>query len=170
MEPVITQKSEIKIAGMSFFGDPFDTSDVWTEENQIGRLWQRFMGYFQQNADAIKHKTPDNALYEVHIYHPETMEKGLFEVFVGLEVEQLEAVPVDLVVKILPASEYAIFTLTGNQIASDWDMEIEEWFFRSEYQRNHPFSVQYYDERFKGVENISTSILDVYIPVEEIED
>lgn len=170
MEPVITQKSEIKIAGMSFFGDPFDTSDVWTEENQIGRLWQRFMGYFQQNADAIKHKTPDNALYEVHIYHPETMEKGLFEVFVGLEVEQLEAVPVDLVVKILPASEYAIFTLTGNQIASDWDMEIEEWFFRSEYQRNHPFSFQYYDERFKGVENISTSILDVYIPVEEIED
>ncbi len=170
MEPVITQKSEIKIVGMSFFGDPFETSDAWTEENQIGRLWQRFMRYFQQNADAIKHTTPDNALYEVHIYYPETMEKGLFEVFVGVKVDQLEAVPLDLVVKILPASEYAIFTLTGNQIASDWDMEIEEWLSRSEYQRNHPFSFQYYDKRFKGVDRINESILDIYLPVEKGED
>ncbi|MBC8505604.1 MAG: GyrI-like domain-containing protein [Anaerolineales bacterium] len=170
MEPVISQKSEMKLVGMSFFGDPFDTSDTWTEENQIGRLWQRFMGYLQQNANAIKHTAAEKAMYEVHIYHPETFEKGLFEIFVGVRVEQLEAVPVDLLVKNLPASEYAVFTLAGEQIASDWEMIIENWLARESYRRNHPFSYQYYDERFKGLENITESFLDVYLPIEKIED
>ena len=170
MEPLITQKSEMKLVGMSFYGDPFDASDAWTEENQIGRLWQRFMAYFHQNMSAIKHIAKENAMHEVHIYHPETTQKGLFEIFVGVEVERLEAVPVELLVKILPASEYGVFTLTGDQIASDWEKEIEGWLARSSYQRNHAFSYQYYDERFKGVENIGESILDVYIPVELAKD
>lgn len=169
MEPVITHKSETKLVGMSFFGDPFDTSDAWTEENQIGRLWQRFMNCFQQNANAIKHTAEEEAMYEVHIYHPETMDKGLFEIFVGVEVDQLEAVPLELLVKILPSSDYAVFTLEGEQIASDWDMEIEKWLAKGFYQRSHPFSFQYYDKRFKGVDNIGESILDVYLPVEKVE-
>lgn len=169
MEPVITKKSEIKLVGMSFFGDPFDASDAWTEENQIGRLWQRFMTYFHQNFADIKHIVEEKVLYEVHIYHPETVEKGHFEIFVGVEVEQLQDTPIELLVKVLPECDYAVFSLAGELIASDWEMEIEAWLAQSNYQRNYPFSYQYYDERFKGLENMAESVLDVYLPIEKIE-
>ena len=79
MQPTIIQKDEIKLVGMSFYGDPFETSAGWTEENQIGRLWQRFMTYLAEHTDKIQHPVPVQASYEVHVYGPETMTKGLFE-------------------------------------------------------------------------------------------
>lgn len=165
MKPTIVQKDEIILVGMSFYGDPFETSAGWTEENQIGRLWQRLMGYLAENADAIEARVPVQASYEVHVYGPETMTKGLFEVFVGIPVTGLEAVPVDLLVKILPAAEYAVFTFHGEKISSDWHLEIDQWIAKAGYQQALPFSFQYYDERFKGVDHIEESELDVYLPV-----
>jgi len=158
---------EIILVGMSFYGDPFETSTGWTEENQIGRLWQRLMAYLADNAESIKHRVPVHASYEVHVYGPETMSKGLFEVFVGLQVEKLEAVPVDLLVKILPVTEYAVFSLQGEQIISDWHLEIDQWIAAAGYQSAHPFSFQFYDERFKGLDQIEDSQLDIYMPVKK---
>jgi predicted transcriptional regulator YdeE len=165
MEPIIIEKPEILLVGMSFYGDPFETSAGWTEENQIGRLWQRLLNYLAENPDAIRERLSLDVSYEVHIYGPETMTKGLFEVFVGLPVEKLNSVPVDLLVKILPPVEYAVFTLTGKQIASDWHLEIHPWIEQAGYQQALPFSIQYYDERFKGLDQLEDSVLDVYMPV-----
>jgi predicted transcriptional regulator YdeE len=165
MQPKIVQKDEIILVGMSFYGDPFETSAGWTEENQIGRLWQRLMSYLTENVDAIRSRAPVEASYEVHIYGPETMTKGLFEVFVGIQVLQIIAVPVDLLVKILPAAEYAVFTFQGAQISSDWHLEINRWIAQAGYHQELPFSFQFYDERFKGLDQIEESELDVYIPV-----
>jgi predicted transcriptional regulator YdeE len=165
MQPTINHKDQINLVGMSFYGDPFETSVGWTEENQIGRLWQRLMAYLAENPEAIQQRLPIHASYEVHVYGPETGTKGLFEVFVGIPVERLEAVPVDLLVKILPPAEYAVFTLQGRQISSDWHLEIDQWIAEAGYQHGLPFSFQYYDERFKGVDNLEESILDVYMPV-----
>ena len=65
----------------------------------------------------------------------------------------------------LPATEYAVFTLKGKQISSDWHLEIDQWISKAGYQGAHPFSFQYYDERFKGLDKIGESQLDVYMPV-----
>ena len=70
-----------------------------------------------------------------------------------------------LLVKILPATEYAVFTLQGEQISSDWHLEIDQWIAAAGYQRVHPYSFQYYVERFKGLDQIEESQLDVYMPV-----
>jgi len=168
MQPTIVQKDEITLVGVSFYGDPFETSAGWTEENQIGRLWQRLITYLDEHTDKIQNPVPVHASYEVHIYGPETMTKGLFEVFVGIAVEKLEAVPVDLLVKILPATEYAVFILQGEQISSDWHLEINEWIAAAGYQHARPFSIQYYDERFKGLDQIEKSQIDVYMPVKKV--
>lgn len=171
MQPTIVHKDEITLVGISFYGDPFETSAGWTEENQIGRLWQRMMAYLAEHPDKIRHPVPVQASYEVHVYGPETMTKGLFEVFIGIAVERLEAVPVDLLVKVLPATEYAVFTLEGEQISSDWHLEIDQWIKAAGYEHAHPYSFQYYDARFKGLdqEQLAESQLDVYMPVEKTE-
>jgi len=165
MHPTILQESEILLVGLSFYGDPFDTSSVWTEENHVGRTWQRLMSYLGQHSSAIQHRAAPDVFYEVHIYGDETHTKGLFEVFVGVPVKRIEAVPIELSVKILPATSYAVFTLAGEAIFSDWVLHIDRWLVEAGYERSYPYSVQYYDPRFKGLDQIAESVLDVYMPV-----
>ena len=165
MEPTIVEKGQIVLVGLSFFGDPFSVSGGWTEENEIGQLWTRFMTYLEGNSSRIEH-VRDNTAYEVHVRHEETASKGHFEVFVGMEVDKLEDVPVQMLIKILPPTKYAVFTLTGQEITSDWPRAIyHEWMPESAYQEAHRYSFQLYDQRFKGLENLNESTLDVYIPV-----
>ena len=169
MEPTLVEKPQITLVGLSFFGNPFAVSGGWTEENEIGRLWNRFMAYLTQHPGRIKHVLPENVSYEVHIEHEETRNTGEYEVFTGLEVTALEDVPVELSVKILPPVTYAVFTLRGQQIVSDWEKTIvSEWMSRSGYQSPYRYGFQLYDERFKGIQNIDESILDVYVPVTKI--
>lgn len=166
MEPKIVETQRMLLLGFSFFGDPFQVSGGWTEENEIGRTWKRFMSFLEEHPQRLKHVTTDEVAYEVHIYHEETPQTGEFEVFVGLEVEELEDVPLEVCVKILPPATYAVFTLQGEQIVSDWPMMIfGEWLPQVGYEGEHSHSIQRYDERFKGVDSIAESILEIYIPV-----
>ena len=167
MEPVIVNKEEIILVGVSFYGDPFDTHSGWDEENEIGRLWQRFMKYLENNGNGILHITNTEAAFEVHVYNQETSTRGFFEVFIGLQVDHIEATPVDLLIKVLPASSYAVFTFQGEAISSDWHMEIDQWITAAGYERTYPFSFQYLDQRFKGVDRLAEFILDVYMPVKK---
>lgn len=169
MEPIdILEKSHIWLVGLSFFGDPFATSAGWTEENEIGRLWDRFMAYLSQHPHRIKHLVNREQAYEVHLEHKETRQTGHYEVFIGLEVAQLEDVPVELLVKVLPPVRYAVFTLKGQQIISDWDRTIGQWMSSTGYERAYPYGFQLYDRRFKGLDNIEESELDVYVPLKTL--
>lgn len=166
MEPQIVEKGQILLVGLSFYGDPFRLSDGWTEENEIGRLWNRFMAVASACGDRIKHVKDQETAHEVHVYNEETVQKGIFEVFAGMEVEKLEDVPIELVAKILPPATYAVFTLKGQQITSDWYQDAEKWMRQAGYRATHEYMFQLYDRRFKGLDNLDESILDVYMPVE----
>ncbi len=92
---------------------------------------------------------------------------GEYEIFVGVEVDRLENVPVRLSIKILPPTKYAVFTLAGQEIVADWSAEMQAWLTRTGYQRAYAYGFQYYDERFKGMEQIDESVLDMYVPVRQ---
>jgi AraC family transcriptional regulator len=165
MEPRLVETGRMTLLGVGFFGDPFRLSGGWTEENEIGRTWNRLMAYLGEHGERIQHVTSWEVMYEVHVEHPETAQTGEFEVFCGVEVERLEDVPVELTCKVLPPTTYAVFTLRGEQITSDWNRYVAEWMSRSGYQRAHPYGFQRYDERFKGLDQIEGSVLEVYVPV-----
>lgn len=167
MKPTIIRMPTLRLLGMSFFGDPFSTHGGWDEKNEIGRLWARFMDYMGVHEERLASLTESGALYEVHVYHPETITKGLFEVFIGAKLKAQGGLPVDLLMKELPQNEYAVFTLKGDEIVSDWHLSIDEWIVSAGYERNQPFSFQLYDERFKSMERIEESVLDVYMPVKK---
>jgi predicted transcriptional regulator YdeE len=167
VEPTkIVSSDQIILLGLGFFGDPFATSGGWTEENEIGRLWSRFLKYCEHHADRLAHVVEPGVSYELHIPHEETASTGHYEVFVGIQAAWLENVPVELSVKILPPTSYAVFTLTGQQITSeDWLYEIQAWLTASDHRQAYAYSFQRYDSRFKGLDKIDESVLDVYVPV-----
>ncbi|MCP4751956.1 MAG: GyrI-like domain-containing protein [Proteobacteria bacterium] len=165
-EPRIVDEHALLVVGMSFFGDPFNKASGWSEENEIGLLWKRLMRFLSNNPEAIKHRKDDGVFLEIHIYTDETAEKGICEVFVGTVVDRLEEVPIQCVVKQLPATRYGVFTFKGEAITADWDKDIyQEWLPTSGYEGAHSFNFQYYDERFKSMEDIAGSELDVYVPI-----
>lgn len=164
VDPQLADKDQIILAGLSFFGDPFKFSGGWTEENEIGRLWKRFMAYLNEAQPPLPHVKP-GGFYEVHIDHPEMEQTGEYEVFVGVEVDRVEEVPVRLSIKLLPPTKYAVFTLVGQQIVADWSAEMQAWLTRAGYQRAYAYGFQLYDERFKGMDRLDESVLDMYVPV-----
>lgn len=167
MEPQLVDKDQIILAGFSFFGDPFKFSGGWTEENEIGRLWKRFMAYLQEEGNQPSHVKTGGGFYELHIDHPEMERTGEYEVFAGVEVDRVEDVPVRLSIKLLPPTKYAVFTLRGQDIVADWSQEMMDWLTRSGYQRAYAYGFQYYDERFKGMDRLDESVLDMYVPVRQ---
>jgi predicted transcriptional regulator YdeE len=109
---------------------------------------------------------PDPSVsYEVHLQNHETSRTGEFEVFVGFEVKSPENVPVELCLKILPAGDYAVFTRRGEQIHSD-EPVIDQWFAASGHQPAHTFFVQRYDARFKGLDRLAESEVDLLVPIQ----
>lgn len=170
MKATIVTRDQIILLGLSFFGDPFALSGAWTEENEIGRLWARFMSYMSKNSSRLKH-VQGNVLYEVHVRHEETSSKGHFEIFVGVEVGELEDVPVEALVKIIPAGQYAVFALKGEQITSDWPALVQdEWLPELGYRARQDYGFLVYDERYKGPQNLQESELDAYVPLVSVDD
>ena len=166
MQPQIVARGQMTLLGMSFFGDPFRAAAGWSQENEIGRLWSRFEAYLADHGAALRHVRDERVAYELHIDHAGTPTTGEYEVFVGLEVAALQDVPVQLLVKILPPGEYAVFTLHGAQITSDWHQQIYAgWLPAAGYEPRHGYMFERYDERFKGMDRLEESTIEVHIPV-----
>ena len=161
MEPKIIDKGEIILVGMVFYGDPFKDQGGFSSENEIGRLWKRF----NKKWKSIK-RVIGNGGYEVHIEPNEYKETKNFYVFVGVEVDKIEDIPLEMFVKVLPPSRYAVFTCKGEEITSNWAEKIfGKWLPRSGYKEAHKYLIEFYDnERFKGMDN-PESELDVYVPI-----
>ncbi len=168
MKSAIVEKPSVTLVGFDFFGDPFRSHGGWSEENEIGRLWVRWMAYLETAAGDLPPLLNPGVMYEVHVYHAETLQTGEFEVFTGMEIAGVAAVPPQVVIKVLPAGRYAVFTLAGEEIVADWTWKLDkEWLPALGAQRQTTFSVQRYDARFKGMEGaaLAGSELDVYIPL-----
>ena len=161
----ICERDRLLIAGFGFFGDPFGLSGEWTEANEIGRLWHRYMT-FMHSPGAQSPQILNPAIgYELWIEQADTRAKGFWEIFVGQEIADIAAVPVELSTKALPAATYAVFTLCGEQIASDWQRAMLDSLSESGFQQALPYSFEQYDHRFKGMERLAESEIDVYIPI-----
>ncbi|MBN1265903.1 MAG: GyrI-like domain-containing protein [Anaerolineales bacterium] len=176
-DPSILKLDHLVLAGFNFYGDPFRSSAGWSEENEIGRTWSRLMSFLQANESLVSSLKMDCS-YEVHLLHPESQQTGEFEIFVGLELPgeiqegggELLGLPFEICIKILPASTYAVFHLKGAEITSDWSQLIlRDWMPASGYVEAYPYTFQRYDERFKGLDQIESSVLDVYIPVKTLQ-
>jgi predicted transcriptional regulator YdeE len=162
----IVERDQMLLAGFGFYGDPFTSQAGWTEENEIGILWSRFMKMLF-NADSPIAQLKDNKeWFEVWIDSEESVEKGFFEIFVGTQITSCEKVPYNMLIKVLPPASYAVITATGNMIKSEEPYnEFHNWLKSVPYDQAGRFCVQVYDHRFKGIDKIEESELDFYFPI-----
>ena len=171
MKPQIVEKDGMTLVGMVYYG-PL-TGEGWSKENPIGQLWQRFNGFCETKWELIEDRVVNPKVgYEINIWNEEEFQQTKnFYVFVGVKVERLDDMPLELVNKVLPASTYACFTLKGQEITT-WEEHVyNQWLPKSNYElvslHGYHFQIQSYEEgRFKGPgELLKESEIDVYVPI-----
>ncbi len=164
--PKITGPAQLRLLGCEFYGNPFHGSEEWSYENEIGILWKRF-GQLTAKYKFILEKLNrhPNLAYEIHIEPADFEKTKKFYVFVGIVIDYFDEIPLDMVIKQLPMTQYAEFTttMTENTIAeyifSDW-LGSE----KSTYGQAYPYVIQRYGPKYTGLEHPDSEI-DWLIPV-----
>lgn len=165
MEPEIIESKGMTIVGMTFYGDPFKDVKDWSSENEIGKLWGRFSKVWDAKKDEVAGVVDPDAGYEVHYEPEEYGETKNFYVSVGVEVSQVAAVPLEFSFKVLPAATYAVFTLRGKEITSNWpDRIFKEWMPGSGYEEAHKYLIECYGPKFKGPDDPESELV-IRVPV-----
>ena len=165
MKAKTTDKKKIILVGMDFYGNLYEKAGGWSEQNAIGQLWNRFNSFYAKKKDSIKHLVSESG-YELWVdFEGEEDQKDNY-IFVGLEVDMLDDLPLELVARILPESRYAVYTLKGDEIKSDWPSRVvSQWLPEAVLEQSFTYIIEYYDsQRFKGLDN-ADSELDIYVPV-----
>jgi len=124
----------------------------------IAGLWARFI----EHENEIKRKI-EGVGYELHI--EEETEPTMHFCLVGVAVEKIKKLPLELFAKVIPAGEYAVFTHQFSE--GDFGeafKAVYAWIDTSEYQPAFAFDIQCYDERYKGPAD-PASVIEIMVPV-----
>ncbi len=174
MDYEIVEKEKIRIAGLNYHGSITENGVAF--EERVEDLWRKLSEFCMNKWDSIEESVINPKLsYEVQVWNEQELEEsGRMDVFVGLEFEDLESIPLPLVGKVLPGGKYISFVLQGEEIEGWEEYLLQEWFPESDYWlrsfEDQLFHVQcFHEDKFRGVENIEESELEVLIPVEEID-
>lgn len=173
MEHEFVEKEKMYLVGLQYYGTikPGGISI----EGEIEKLWSRFAEFCQNKWRTVEDKVVDPDLsYEIQIWDEEELKKeGKLSIFVGVEFEDLDEIPLELSGKVLPSGKYISFKLKGEEIKT-WEEDIlQDWFPRDDYWirsfGGYLFHAQcFHEDKFKGVENLEESELRVLVPVEEV--
>ncbi len=162
MVPKIIEECVFTLAGVDFYGNPYEQAGGWSEENAIGQLWNRFNAISEAYGGRIPHQVSETG-YELWLGKGED---GNEHIFAGVPVDRTDELPPELMAKTLPRTRYAVFTLKGEGIRSDWPRAIgEKWLPAADLEQSHDYIIECYDpERFSGLDD-PESELDVYVPI-----
>ena len=170
MEVEIIEREAMKLAGVSYYGPM--KGEGWTQENPIGQLWMRFIEFWNDKAYLLEGQMINKDVhYEIHIWNQELWDKtGNFEVFVGVEMKKLKDMPPELDGKVLPKTRYAKLTVKGEEIKT-WESKLAEVLPGDKYPQakfnGMEYLIQCYDDRFKGLDKMDESEMDILVPLEK---
>ena len=164
---IAERHSPLKLIGCVYYGDPFHSKGEWSVENEIGLLWKRFMNLCEKHEGIIeRYSTNKDVAYEIHIQPKDYKETKKFYVYVGVEVTELDEMPLEMFSKVFPAVMYAIFSFKGKDMFRGGEYIWQEWLPSSkDYEEAYPYFIQAYDKmRFHGLDDEESEI-DYYIPI-----
>ncbi len=168
--PIITEEITLKLAGMVYYGNPVHTHEGWTEGNEVGKLWERFIKILMEHQETLKAYTVEEGIaYEAHIAYAGEVDQE-YHIFVGVETEAPIPYPIELFYKVMPKTRYAVFTAKGTNMAEQMEELYTEWLPNSDYVESYPMLIQRYDnKRFKSLDDPESEI-DFMVPIKERDD
>ena len=152
MKPEIIEQEKMLLAGVINCGK--DVTEI-----DIHELWNNY-GKSEKN---ISHIVP-GIWYELHI--GTELGNGIYCVMAGVEVKEVDDLPLEVSLKAVPAGKFAHFShcMKDGSYGAAFK-EIENWLHKNSVSCKD-FSLQVYDKNFDP--NDENSILHVYIPLLDV--
>ena len=151
MQPQFVSKPEMTLVGIVGCG-----SDV--TKIDICGLWERFDG----QSEHVKHQAKGKG-YEIHIQ--EETNPPMHFCLVGVEVQGIEHLPIEMFAKMIPACEYAVFTHRFKDGGFSYAFKAAyDWLKNSEHTSAYHFDIQCYDSRFKSPDD-PDSVVEIWVPI-----
>jgi len=164
MEHRLERQRPFVLVGMNFFGNPFGAAAAWDVDNEIGSLWKRLMAYLADHPVAAL-PPDDPAWFEAHVMHPASAATGDYEVFIGAETDRPLDGPLELVVKALPARDYAVVAMRCAEMEPGWEERVAaEAVGRYGRAIESRWGLQRYDSRYSSLED-PDSIIEMWTPL-----
>ena len=156
MEPKIISKKAFPIIGIELK----TTSREGKNFIEIPQFWTQVIQ--KKQIDKIPNKKQPGAVLGICM---DFRTDGDFSYIIGSEVTNTDRVPDDMVTKMIPNAEYAVFTAIGKMPDSIQDTTKyihREWLPKSKFQHADSPEFELYDERSDNSEN---SEVDIYVPI-----
>ena len=152
MQPEIVDRPEMILAGIV-------ATSTSVSELDIAGLWDRFI----EQCPNISNQVNEEKGYELHI--EEERSPKIHFCLIGVEVRDVEELPIEIFYKVVPAGKYAVYTPQFSDGGYGQAFKVVyDWLEESAYQSAYAFDIQVYDDRFKGSDD-PDSILEILIPV-----
>ncbi|MEJ2544903.1 MAG: AraC family transcriptional regulator [Calditrichaceae bacterium] len=154
--PEIIELSQKILTGISFFlADDSKVMDLSNEWNQL-----------MHEVENIKNRLMPERFYQVQ-YWSENQELGGLYFFIGVEVNDIDEVPPQFVIKIIPKSRYLRFVHKGlaNKVGYTYKYIYNQFLPETDYKLNKPFNFEFYGEKCLGPYN-PESESEIFIPIE----
>jgi len=121
-----------------------------------------------KNPDKFSGEVDPNVAWELHITTDEYEEIKEYYVMVGVEMAAIEHLPLPTFAKVLPAGQYAVFTLNGEEMNTNWgDAIYKAWLPSSAYEEALQITLEVYDEeRFQGWGDPDSEV-EIWVPVKK---
>ena len=149
MKPEIVERPMMLLAGVIDCGK--DVTEI-----DIHKLWQAY----EQSESSIQNCI-DGAWYELHVGAEQG--GGIHSVLVGVGISELDALPIEVSVKIVPAGKYAHFAHCMKDGGFDRAfVNVEAW-VKESGTKVKDYGLQLYDSDFDPANE--NSILHIYIPL-----
>lgn len=140
--------------GITYYGN--------NDQGQIPKLWDTYGKMFRQ----IKNCVEPWRCAGVETYEPDFDSTGKWFYTAAAIVTSLDEIPVGLVGKIIPASDYAVFTIQGklDKLGDTIKSIYKEWLPQSGKTIAAPYDLEMYDARFKGPQS-DESVMEMWLPI-----
>ncbi len=128
----------------------------------ITQMWHEFTA----EIDTIPARVKPEKYYQL-LFWSDKYDCDNFYCMAGVEVENLDEVPIYLTAKIIPPAKYIRFIHKGcsNTVGLTYKYIYETWLPQSDYKLSIPYDFELYGENYKGPDN-NDSESEIYIPVE----
>lgn len=155
--PELIKLNKRFLAGISFFIS--DNAKI----NDLSKQWGEFMSEVNTIKNAIK---PDR-FYQVQFWSENNDIGGMY-FYIGIEVENLDNIPPQFVIKIIPNGNYLKFIHKGlaNKVGYTYQYIYNQFLPNTNYKLNKPFNFEFYGKKCLGPYN-EKSESEIYIPISD---
>lgn len=155
LQPTLVEKGRFVVVGLSSYGAHADTGD-------IPALWDHFVPFM---ATVPNHIHP-TVSFGISCYPQDFPSHRQWHYMAAVEVSALDAIPLLMVGKVVPAHLYAVFTHRGpvQNIPATFHAIYHEWLPATPWKVAESFDFEMYGERFTPHDETNSEV-DIYIPV-----